>query len=299
MGTIANKLTYLNTTKSDIKDVVNNLGGNITNATTFRNYATEISNMFNNYFDYLPNFTGVGSSFTFTPTIKNKIKIQLLGTWYQDGTPTPNNEVTIQYSQGNQTLSISDGSQNSQTEILQLKNYKLYNGDYFQKENGTWYLYNTKNEIIYTGSDSENWTWLTSKRTYYIPINDMLAQSIDLNDEGDFIRTNYYEYKGKSLWQDTTFVMTYGFLINNEYIHLRNQDILANHVADLKFWLSTHNLKVIYTLATPNKIEITDTDIISSLDNINNMHSYLGTTELSIQSEGLPIKADITVIQKA
>jgi hypothetical protein len=38
MGTIANKLTYLNETKEQFKDRINSLGGEITNNTPFRDY---------------------------------------------------------------------------------------------------------------------------------------------------------------------------------------------------------------------------------------------------------------------
>lgn len=49
MGTTAEKETYLNTTKSLLKSKINNLGGEITDNTTFRNYANQLQNVYDNY----------------------------------------------------------------------------------------------------------------------------------------------------------------------------------------------------------------------------------------------------------
>ena len=50
MGTTSEKLTYLNGTKSLLKDVINYSGANITSETTFRNYAVKL---YNAYIDIL------------------------------------------------------------------------------------------------------------------------------------------------------------------------------------------------------------------------------------------------------
>ncbi len=48
MGTIAEKLTYLSDTKDKLKESINNIGGSITNETTFRAYAEELDNIYSN-----------------------------------------------------------------------------------------------------------------------------------------------------------------------------------------------------------------------------------------------------------
>lgn len=50
MGTISDKLTYLNVTKGKLKDSINKYRNGITNQTTFRNYATELDGIY----DLLP-----------------------------------------------------------------------------------------------------------------------------------------------------------------------------------------------------------------------------------------------------
>ena len=49
MGTTSEKLTYLNTTKSELKQAINNLGGNIDSETTFREYVEELQDVYDNY----------------------------------------------------------------------------------------------------------------------------------------------------------------------------------------------------------------------------------------------------------
>ena len=48
MGTTSQKGEYLNTTKSLLKQAINNLGGSIDENTTFRNYANQLQNVYDN-----------------------------------------------------------------------------------------------------------------------------------------------------------------------------------------------------------------------------------------------------------
>ena len=48
MGTTSEKLTYLNNTKQLLKDKINNLGGSIDDNTTFRQYANQLQNVYDN-----------------------------------------------------------------------------------------------------------------------------------------------------------------------------------------------------------------------------------------------------------
>ena len=60
MGTIAEKLTYLNTTKTMLKDSLNKFGSNILTTDTFRSYDTKL----NDIYDKLPKITQSGAGFT-------------------------------------------------------------------------------------------------------------------------------------------------------------------------------------------------------------------------------------------
>lgn len=79
MGTISQKLTYLNDTKSLLKDSINSLGGNITSQTTFRQYATELDSIYSN----LPKVSDTGSILSLTPTLKGRLGSIPKGDTYQ------------------------------------------------------------------------------------------------------------------------------------------------------------------------------------------------------------------------
>ena len=102
MGTTAQKLTYLNDTKSLLKDSINSLGGEITSQTTFRQYATELDSIYAS----LPKVSGTGSNIQLTPTKKGRITSQINGDTLQDGTPTPDTPVEIQSVTGLQKINV-------------------------------------------------------------------------------------------------------------------------------------------------------------------------------------------------
>lgn len=79
MGTISEKLTYLNDTKQLLKDSINSLGGEITSQTTFRQYATELDSIYAS----LPKVSGTGSNIQLTPTKKGRITSQINGDTFQ------------------------------------------------------------------------------------------------------------------------------------------------------------------------------------------------------------------------
>mgnify|MGYP003300742847 CR=1 FL=1 len=73
MGTTSEKLTYLNVTKQKLKQAINNIGGEVTDETTFRNYVAELENAY----DRLPKTEfEEGESVTLENTLKGKLDFQ-------------------------------------------------------------------------------------------------------------------------------------------------------------------------------------------------------------------------------
>jgi hypothetical protein len=115
MGTIAEKLTYLNTTKSKIRDSINLTGANLTSEDTFRSYASKLNkgyiDIINNGIDTLynnfPKVSGIGSNLSLTPTYEAPMKLnEIQGDTLQDGTPTPDTPVEIQNVTGLQNITV-------------------------------------------------------------------------------------------------------------------------------------------------------------------------------------------------
>ena len=112
MGTTAEKGAYIIETKSLLKDKINNLGGSIDDNTTFRNYANQLQNVYDN----LPKTSfQTGTEVTLENCLKGKLdfdedngkKVVGIGQSSQDGEPTPTNEVPIQCVTGNQDVVVS------------------------------------------------------------------------------------------------------------------------------------------------------------------------------------------------
>ena len=115
MGTTAEKLTYLNTTKEKIRDSINLTGANLTSEDTFRSYASKLKkgyiDIINNGIDTLynnfPKVSGIGSNLSLTPTYETPMKLnEIQGDTLQDGTPTPDTPVEIQSVTGLQNINV-------------------------------------------------------------------------------------------------------------------------------------------------------------------------------------------------
>lgn len=69
----ANKLTYLNTTKQKLKQAINNIGGEVTDETTFREYTNQLQEVY----DRLPKTAyAEGSNITLENTLKGKLDFE-------------------------------------------------------------------------------------------------------------------------------------------------------------------------------------------------------------------------------
>ena len=75
MASINEKLNYINETKSLIKDKLNDLGSEIENETTFREYAEKIEDLYEEW----PKVNDEDTTITLNDTKKGKILLQLKG----------------------------------------------------------------------------------------------------------------------------------------------------------------------------------------------------------------------------
>ena len=203
MGTTSEKLTYLNETKSKIKDNINLTGAGLTNQTPFRQYATDLKtallNILNNGIDTLynnfPQTTGTGTNITLNNTLEAPIKSELLGNTSQNGTPTPDTPVEVINATGRQVVKVSNESQ-EQTYNINL-GYNLFKTPYNESSK-------TKNGITFTinedGSIHVEGT-ATAKTQFNLRTRDLL---LDLNiGERYTIATSGLGVVDSTIWLDT------------------------------------------------------------------------------------------------
>ena len=114
MGTIAQKLEYLNDTRLLLKDNINKINNVLDDNSTFRSYPQEL---FNGYLDILNNGTDTlwnnlekvsqtGTEAVLENVETAPIKMVLNGNTSQDGTPTPDTPVEVKVVKGENVVSV-------------------------------------------------------------------------------------------------------------------------------------------------------------------------------------------------
>ena len=140
MGTISDKLTYLNTTKTMLRDSLNKFGSNILTNDTFRSYDTKL----NDIYDKLPKITQSGAGFTLENVQNGQVDdFKMIGVDLEQDTTTGKNLCELK----NQTITkngvtfiIQDGvvtangtyTVNTLTQFEQDDNL-IFNGNYIVK----------------------------------------------------------------------------------------------------------------------------------------------------------------------
>ena len=183
--TVFDKLDYLSETKGLIKDSLNNLGSEITDDNTFRNYASKIDDLYNEW----PKVTDEGTTFTISNTKKGKMQLDVKGNTEQTTYTGKNlfdkdNTQILNYILNDAGyLATSDTNRSFIFETTPNTTYTLSKiaGDRFRvaefqtmPTSGTLYQNRIKNDtatsIVYTTSSIGN----------YIVVN--FASTIDLNN---------------------------------------------------------------------------------------------------------------------
>ena len=148
-----------------------------------------------------------------------------------------------------------------------------------------WYKREYIGKVVLDGSETyTSMGWSSSEKYgYRTSINDL--KIITSTNEKANIRSNYFTVASANGLFALT-VPNYGISarVNQSEIIIRNDDTTT--VNDFKTWLSTHNTIVWYQKSQYTDIPITDTTLISQLNNIyNNAHSYNGVTNITTTYE--------------
>ena len=200
-----------------------------------------------------------------TPNISDKIMLSWIDTEY------------VPYQ--NQTKPLNLGS-------MELNGINTYKNLIFKAENGDTYYDSLTSEqkalLTYgaryyheeigsiTLNGTENWTInRTGTANWYYN----LSRTTDIINETPAEVTMCDHYSIVSISTTNT---NQGLILTSSFIRVRygTEDTIPNW----KTWLSTHNVKIKYVKSTPTDIQITDTTLISQLEDIDKMKSYEGTT---------------------
>ena len=300
MGTTAEKLTYLNETKTKLKDMLN-LGGASLTTEPFRQYVDTLKNRYlyfiNNgtqeVWDNWEKVVGEGTTITLNNTEEAPMKIVLKGNTSQEGTPTPESPQDIHVVSGDNSIEVSnrDNTQSASYPIS-LGNIELCKiGDYqdsIVKDNGKWYLNKQIGKVIYTGASSENWTTGDyGTNSYKILLNNPANIKDVYMMISDIFRGVAYSERAVAGNNIVYYDLDNAYVRNTSYTSL----------ADFKTMLGTNNMTLYYVLNTPTYTKIEGT-LESQLNALSGAKSYTGQTNISQESNDLASLLNATALEE-
>lgn len=164
------------------------------------------------------------------------------------------------------TLPVSLGN----IELCKIGNYQ----DYLYKNNGKWYLHKEIKKILLNGTER----WSISNNVFYLTsISDYINSSEKICLSDKYTAINNTSVGTSAITQNNSIC----FFITNTNPRLYIRDERFNNVNAFKAELSENNVKVYYPTVTPTYTEITDTTLISQLEEISKTLSYQEQTNIT------------------
>ena len=148
-------------------------------------------------------------------------------------------------------------------------------------DSGSWYKYGAIGKVVLDGSE----TWVYDTVGGFNRFSTLLQDAF-VGTGRQICLSNYFINNLTSNADGICFIV-------NKYVYLYKND--TTNANDFKTWLSTHNTEVYYVLSTPTYTKITDTNLISDLNNLYNLKSYNDTTNISVDGD-LPMILDVSAL---
>jgi hypothetical protein len=193
--------------------------------------------------------------------------------------PSPDYPQAINVVTGTQTVTVTDGDLQSQTYSVRLGSIELCKigtyQDYIYKNNDSWYLHKAVYKLTMDGSE----TWYYNSSSKNLVLQNYTGPAWVSYSNGGAVWCNYFvsRAQGQSMGSGLIFAGN-SDIVNCNYNGATNFDSADN----FKTWLSTHNMVMYYPLATPTDTQITDTDLISDLNALNEASLYEGDTDITV-----------------
>lgn len=186
------------------------------------------------------------------------------------GTPSPNPDYpqTVNVVTGEQTITVTDGDVSQtytvdlgSTELCKIGTYQ----DYIYKSGNDWYVHKEVGKVVLDGSNDEGWV-VTGVR-----VRTNVTFGLLNNSTSGFI---YYSNQLKNANSETT---DNAFNVGSSAIFVKATSKTAT-LSGWKTWLSSNNLIIYGTLATPTDTQITDNTLIGQLNAVHDWLTRYGYT---------------------
>lgn len=200
--------------------------------------------------------------------------------------PNPDYPQTVNVVTGEQTVTVSDGDNNSDTytvdlgsvELCRISNYR----DNIYKSSGNWYVHKETGKVVFDGSESWTRSTYSSTNNFYTTVADALKDASFVNIRSDMFSPTPLSWG--SLGNEV-----YGIALYNTSSQIRilyPQSLISDANA-FKTWLSNHNTTVYYALDTPTDTQITDATLVAQLEALAGADCYAGQTTFTVTASSL------------
>ena len=314
MGTVSEKLVYLNGTKQAIKQAINEDFEVIDNNTTFREYADEISSNNAKYKDLIPKET---KNATNTLDISNssgldKALVTLYGNTYQEGEPTPDSPQEIQVVTGDNTIIVSN-SDNTQSqsyhvslgniELCKIGNYQDYifknTQDSPHYDNtlikDAWYLNKQIGKVVLDGTNNAFASKSGQLGNSYVFYASNFITGPTVNVVPSVLSNKFVpkSWNDRNNYLDNAIMFSYFGTANLNFRFGTSSSLTTLALANA--WLINNNVTLYGILATPTTTEITENNYPTLYNQLNNIKLFEGVNHITMTNErGLDVDFDIT-----
>lgn len=232
--------------------------------------------------------SGYSFNGTISPMIVNNVSTSTAYEPYTGAVPSPNPDYpqTVEVVTGEQTISISDGTNSTDytvdlgaTELCKIGDYQ----DYIYKSGDDWYVHKEVGKVVFNGS--ENWSYNTNSQVFV------------LNDGADYLRTGFVPFCDHFIGQNSS---SFNSVQEKHisFVSMANSRIVIRYsdytdAPSFNNWLSQNNTTAYYVLATATDTKITDSTLTGQLDALLSAQMYPEYTAIS-STGNLPAILGIT-----
>lgn len=267
-------------------DADGNMSGTVTIPNSFPSGST-----FFRLFLYTNRTNSGGAAGAYTIFSEVQIEIGQSKTSYEiyvggSSSPRPDMPQTVNVVTGLQTIAMTDSSNVTTTYNLNLGDMELCkignHQDYIYKNGDNWYVHKVVNKVVLNGT--EDWAYNSASSRFNLrdPIADLMLQPY--NASAPVVIISDY-FTGSNWWNVYEETVDNAISTHDSVHTIEIRSTNFNSAANFKTWLSSNNVNCYYIMTEATDTQITDANILSSLEQIASEEYAMVT----VSSSNLPI----------
>lgn len=207
--------------------------------------------------------------------------------------PNPNYPQEIHCVKGNNIVKVSNGSDETDYDInlgnIELNAIEDFK-DYFKKEKNKWYKVENIGSYTFEGNENFSFTDVGTINQRF----DIRTSALNIACLGNPQYKLFTHFRMKvnndGIWGE--------YYMVSDWLVIKDNDNKMTSLEDFKSWLSANKPTIYYARTSSVNKEITDTTLITQLNEISQALSQKGTTIISQNNDDLPFNLDVIALTK-